>query len=195
MRLKEITDDIITGVLTRRVVYEGENNDPSLREGKILVPKAINYGLIDHSLLQKVKLNREVKDKFYTKMGDVIMKLSTPYDSCSIDREEDEGLIVPSFSVIIRGISVEYNPYFIMAFLSSKYAWNQIERLRSGRVLTILSNESVAELEIPEFSEPEIKRISERYKNYLEFKRISSEIMKLEKERNDVLFFSKEASV
>ena len=97
--------------------------------------------------------------------------------------------------MIIRGIGVKYNPYFIMAFLSSKYAWNQIERLRSGRVLTILSNESVAELEIPEFSELEIKRISERYKNYLEFKRISSEIMKLEKERNDVLFFSKEASV
>ena len=195
MKLKDIAEDIITGVLTRRVVYDGEENNPSLPDGKILVPKAINDGLIDHSLLQNVKLDREVKDKFYTKMGDVIMKLSTPYDSCSIDREEDEGLIVPSFSVIIRGIGVKYNPYFIMAFLSSKYAWNQIERLRSGRVLTILSNESVAELEIPEFSEPEIKRISERYKNYLEFKRISSEIMKLEKERNDVLFFSKEASV
>ena len=195
MKLKDIAEDIITGVLTRRVVYDGENNDPSLPDGKILVPKAINDGLIDHSLLQSVKLDREVKDKFYTKMGDVIMKLSTPYDSCSIDREEDEGLIVPSFSVIIRGIGDEYNPYFIMAFLSSKYAWNQIERLRSGRVLTILSNESVAELEIPEFSEPEIKRISERYKNYLKFKRLSSEIMELEKERNDVLFFSKEASV
>ena len=195
MKLKDIAEDIITGVLTRRVVYDGEENNPSLPDGKILVPKAINDGLIDHSLLQSVKLDREVKDKFYTKMGDVIMKLSTPYDSCSIDREEDEGLIVPSFSVIIRGIGVKYNPYFIMAFLSSKYAWNQIERLRSGRVLTILSNESVAELEIPEFSEPEIKRISERYKNYLEFKRISSEIMELEKERNDVLFFSKEASV
>ena len=195
MKLKDIAEDIITGVLTRRVVYDGEENNPSLPDGKILVPKAINDGLIDHSLLQSVKLDREVKDKFYTKMGDVIMKLSTTYDSCSIDREEDEGLIVPSFCVIIRGIGDEYNPYFIMAFLSSKYAWNQIERLRSGRVLTILSNESVAELEIPEFSEPEIKRISERYKNYLEFKRISSEIMKLEKERNDVLFFSKEASV
>ena len=195
MKLKDIAEDIITGVLTRRVVYDGEENNPSLPDGKILVPKAINDGLIDHSLLQSVKLDREVKDKFYTKMGDVIMKLSTPYDSCSIDREEDEGLIVPSFSVIIRGIGDEYNPYFIMAFLSSKYAWNQIERLRSGRVLTILSNESVAELEIPEFSESEIKRISERYKNYLKFKRLSSEIMELEKERNDVLFFSKEVSV
>ena len=195
MKLKDIADCIITGVLTRRVVYDGEDNDSSLKEGKILVPKAIDDGLIDHSLLQSVKLDKEVKDKFYTKKGDVIMKLSTPYDSCFIDREEDEGLIVPSFSLIIRGLRSDYDPYFIMAFLSSRYAWNQIERLRSGRTITILSNESVAELEVPEFKKLERERISERYKNYLEFKRMSSEIIELEKERNDVMFFSKEASV
>ena len=195
MKLKDIADCIITGVLTRRVVYDGEDNDSSLKEGKILVPKAIDDGLIDHSLLQRVKLDKEVKDKFYTKKGDVIMKLSTPYDSCFIDREEDEGLIVPSFSLIIRGLKADYDPYFIMAFLSSRYAWNQIERLRSGRTITILSNESVAELEVPEFKKHERERISERYKNYLEFKRMSSEIIELEKERNDVMFFSKEASV
>ena len=195
MKLKDIADCIITGVLTRRVVYDGEDNDSSLKEGKILVPKAIDDGLIDHSLLQRVKLDKEVKDKFYTKKGAVIMKLSTPYDSCFIDREEDEGLIVPSFSLIIRGLKSDYDPYFIMAFLSSRYAWNQIERLRSGRTITILSNESVAELEVPEFKKLERERISERYKNYLEFKRMSSEIIELEKERNDVMFFSKEASV
>ena len=195
MKLKDIADCIITGVLTRRVVYDGEDNDSSLKEGKILVPKAIDDGLIDHSLLQRVKLDKEVKDKFYTKKGDVIMKLSTPYDSCFIDREEDEGLIVPSFSLIIRGLKSDYDPYFIMAFLSSRYAWNQIERLRSGRTITILSNESVAELDIAEFKKLERERISERYKNYLEFKRMSSEIIALEKERNDVMFFSKEASV
>ena len=195
MKLKDIADCIITGVLTRRVVYDGEDNDSSLKEGKILVPKAIDDGLIDHSLLQRVKLDKEVKDKFYTKKGDVIMKLSTPYDSCFIDREEDEGLIVPSFSLIIRGLKSDYDPYFIMAFLSSRYAWNQIERLRSGRTITILSNESVAELDIPEFKKLERERISKRYKNYLEFKRMSSEIIELEKERNDVMFFSKEASV
>ena len=195
MKLKDIADCIITGVLTRHVVYDGEDDDSSLKEGKILVPKAIDDGLIDHSLLQRVKLDKEVKDKFYTKKGDVIMKLSTPYDSCFIDREEDEGLIVPSFSLIIRGLKSDYDPYFIMAFLSSRYAWNQIERLRSGRTITILSNESVAELEVPEFKKLERERISERYKNYLEFKRMSSEIIELEKERNDVMFFSKEASV
>lgn len=193
MKIRDISDEIITGVLTRRVVWEEGNGDPSLlKSEKILVPKAINDGLIDHSLLQEVKLYKEVKDKFYTKKGDVIMKLSTPYDSCVIEKEEDEGLIVPSFSLIIRKINPKYNPYFVMAFLSSKCAWAQIKNSREGRVLSIINNVSVAELDVPDFNDEEIKEISNRYKRFLNFKRLSAEIISLEKERNDSLFLKNE---
>ena len=193
MKIRDIADEIITGVLTRRVVWEEGNGDPSLlKSEKILVPKAINDGLIDHSLLQEVKLYKEVKDKFYTKKGDVIMKLSTPYDSCVIEKEEDEGLIVPSFSLIIRKINPKYNPYFVMAFLSSKCAWSQIKNSREGRMLSIISKESVAELDVPDFNDEEIKEISNRYKRFLNFKRLSAEIISLEKERNDSLFLKNE---
>ena len=193
MKIRDIADEIITGVLTRRVVWEEGNGDPSLlKSEKILVPKAINDGLIDHSLLQEVKLYKEVKDKFYTKKGDVIMKLSTPYDSCVIEKEEDEGLIVPSFSLIIRKINPKYNPYFVMAFLSSKCAWSQIKNSREGRVLSIINNVSVAELDVPDFNDEEIKEISNRYKMFLNFKRLSAEIISLEKERNDSLFLKNE---
>ena len=193
MKLKEIANEIITGVLTKRVVYDGEGKDPSLKDGRILVPKSINDGLIDHALLQNVKLEKEVKEKFYTKKGDVIMKLSTPYDSCVIEKDEDEGLIVPSFSVIIRGIKAPYSPYFVIAFLSSKCAWKEIERIHSGRALSIISNETISELEVPDFSKEEIREISDRYIHYLKFRRLSSEIISLEKERNDATFLSKEA--
>lgn len=191
MKLKDVAEEIITGVLTRRIVYDGDA-DSSLQEGKILVPKSITDGLIDHTLLQTSRLGMLVKEKFYTRKGDVIMKLSTPYDSCVIEKKEDEGLIVPSFSVIIRGIRAPYDPYFIMAFLSSKRAWSQIERSRSGRALSIISNESVSELELPSFSETEMKDISTRFRRYLEFRRLSAEIIGLEKERNDILFLGKE---
>ena len=191
MKLKDVAEEIITGVLTRRIVYDGDV-DSSLQEEKILVPKSITDGLIDHTLLQTSRLGKLVKEKFYTRKGDVIMKLSTPYDSCVIEKKEDEGLIVPSFSVIIRGIRAPYDPYFIMAFLSSRRAWSQIERSRSGRVLSIISNESVSELELPSFSETEMKDISTRFRRYLEFRRLSAEIIGLEKERNDILFLGKE---
>ena len=191
MKLKDVAEEIITGVLTRRIVCDGDV-DSSLQEEKILVPKSITDGLIDHTLLQTSRIGKLVKEKFYTRKGDVIMKLSTPYDSCVIEKKEDEGLIVPSFSVIIRGIRAPYDPYFIMAFLSSRRAWSQIERSRSGRVLSIISNESVSELELPSFSETEMKDISTRFRRYLEFRRLSAEIIGLEKERNDILFLGKE---
>lgn len=192
-KFHEIADEIITGVLTKRVVREdGDGDSFILKSGKVLTPKAINDGLIDHSLLQEVKLYKEVKDKFYTKKGDVIMKLSTPYDSCVIEKEEDEGLIVPSFSLIIRKINPKYNPYFVMAFLSSKCAWAQIKNSREGRVLSIINNVSVAELDVPDFNDEEIKEISNRYKRFLNLKRLSAEIISLEKERNDSLFLKNE---
>ena len=191
MKLKNVAEEIITGVLTRRIVCDGDV-DSSLQEEKILVPKSITDGLIDHTLLQTSRIGKLVKEKFYTRKGDVIMKLSTPYDSCVIEKKEDEGLIVPSFSVIIRGIRAPYDPYFIMAFLSSKRAWSQIERSRSGRALSIISNESVSELELPSFSETEMQDISTRFRRYLEFRRLSAEIIGLEKERNDILFLGKE---
>ena len=60
MKLKDIAEEIITGVLTKRVVWEGEGDaSSSLEEGKILVPKSINAGIIDHSLLQLVKLEKQ----------------------------------------------------------------------------------------------------------------------------------------
>ena len=59
-------------------------------------------------------------------------------------------------------------------------------------MLSIISNESVSELEIPSFSEAEMKDISTRFRRYLEFRRLSSEIIELEKERNDTLFLGKE---
>ena len=79
-----------------------------------------------------------------------------------------------------------------MAFLSSKCAWFQIERSRRGRVLSIISNDSVSNLEIPSFSEAEMKDISIRYRRYLEFRRLSSEIIELEKDRNDTIFLGKD---
>ena len=188
MKLCEVAENIITGILTSRIVCEGDGRDsdslPS--SGMILSPKAIYDGAIDHSLLRSVKLEKEVKEKFLTSKDDVIMKLSSPYDCCVIERSEDCGLIVPSFSLIIRGIQSPYDPYFIMAFLSSRCAWNQIEKKHAS--LSIIRKETIADLEIPALSRPRIREISRMYREHMEFRKLCSEIIGLEKERNDALF-------
>ena len=43
----------------------------------------------------------EVKDENYTREGDVVIKLSTPYDSVYVDKAH-EGIMITSFGMVIR---------------------------------------------------------------------------------------------
>ena len=201
MKLSDIADEIYTGVLTRRVVFEegelaamSEAETVTLESARILMPKAIADGVIDPNQLQEVKLKKEVKEKFRTHLGDVIMKLSSPYDCCVIEDEEDENLIVPSFCLRIGSIDEEYDPYFIMAYLTSASAWKQIEKTMMGRALSIISNESVSELILPVMTPEKRREAGERYMKTLEFRRTAGRVIKLEKERNDSLFLSMEVN-
>ena len=59
MKLCEVAENIITGILTSRIVCEGDGRDSdSLLSRMILSPKAIYDGAIDHSLLRSVKLEK-----------------------------------------------------------------------------------------------------------------------------------------
>ena len=201
MKLSDIAGEIYTGVLTRRIIFEdselasmSEAETAALTSARILVPKAIADGVIDHSQLQEVKLKKEVKEKFRTHLGDVIMKLSSPYDCCVIEDEEDENLIVPSFCLRIGSIDEDYDPYFIMAYLTSASAWKQIEKTMMGRALSIISNESVSELILPVMTPEKRREAGERYMKTLEFRRTAGRVIKLEKERNDSLFLSMEVN-
>lgn len=201
MKLSDIAGEIYTGVLTRRVVFEegelaamSEAEVATLESARILMPKAIADGVIDPNQLQEVKLKKEVKEKFRTHLGDVIMKLSSPYDCCVIEDEEDENLIVPSFCLRIGSIDEEYDPYFIMAYLTSASAWKQIEKTMMGRALSIISNESVSELILPVMTPEKRREAGERYMKTLEFRRTAGRVIKLEKERNDSLFLSMEVN-
>ena len=201
MKLSDIAGEIYTGVLTRRVVFDdselaamSDAETATLESARILVPKAIADGVIDPNQLQEVKLKKEVKEKFRTHLGDVIMKLSSPYDCCVIEDEEDENLIVPSFCLRIGSIDEDYDPYFVMAYLTSASAWKQIEKTMMGRALSIISNESVSELILPVMTPEKRREAGERYMKTLEFRRTAGRVIKLEKERNDSLFLSMEVN-
>lgn len=201
LKLSDIAGEIYTGVLTRRVVFDdselaamSDAETATLESARILVPKAIADGVIDPNQLQEVKLKKEVKEKFRTHLGDVIMKLSSPYDCCVIEDEEDENLIVPSFCLRIGSIDEDYDPYFIMAYLTSASAWKQIEKTMMGRALSIISNESVSELILPVMTPEKRREAGERYMKTLEFRRTAGRVIKLEKERNDSLFLSMEVN-
>lgn len=67
---------------------------------RVLIPRAMSEGsIIDGELATETV--GDIKPEFYTREGDVVIKLSTPFDAVYIDREH-EGIIVTSFGMILR---------------------------------------------------------------------------------------------
>ena len=59
-------------------------------------------GLIEKKYLEPFVTSEELKEDYLTQMGDILIRLSSPYTAVIIDREEFCGLVVPSHFAIIR---------------------------------------------------------------------------------------------
>ena len=121
MRVEDIAN-VIAGQIMTRVTDEGADEDVV----PILVPKAINEGMIVREYLGKAVLAKPVDEERYTKEGDVVVKLSTPYDAAYVT-EDNVGLIVPSFCAIVRVKQEEkMNAKYLSAFFNTEFIRNQL---------------------------------------------------------------------
>lgn len=107
-------------VLSRvQAVADRGNGTPA----KVLLPKAIAGG-IDADALEEIMVDGEALASNRIKMtreGDVVVKLTTPYDAAYIT-EEFAGLVVPSHCVLIRDLHpAEIDARYLAYVLSSPY--------------------------------------------------------------------------
>lgn len=104
MRLETVATKILAGQIMTRSIAKEEAGDGVIKVCKVLSPKAIVSGRVVYKDLGEAKLKKEVDGEKVTQLGDIVIKLATPYDSVFIT-EKEAGLIVPSFCVIIRGVN------------------------------------------------------------------------------------------
>lgn len=197
MKLKDFIpegqDNIIAGLITSRYVpddFDGISNNDNITNIRILKPSAITLGKIDINNIENSLAWRKIPNEYIVKRGDVILKLSSPYDSAVIT-EESEGMVLPHFCCRFTNLD-EIDPWFLVAYLSSSYCQKQIERKCSGAIVSMLKISSIRELEIPNLSKSEQQRITERFKNGLKMKELGERAFRLNSELNDNEFFKKE---
>ncbi len=188
-KLKEIAE-LYAGVITSRVLYDGKGVEKG-REIKVLVPKAVAGGRVERGSLAD-ELLKDVSDdkisKFLTKEGDIVVKFSSPYEACVIQKE-DEGLLVPSFCCrVVPKSNSEFDIMYLLAFLNSSVVQEQIIRICHGRTIALLRKSDLEAIEIPEIPLEEQADIGKRYVAYLDFIEKAEELKKLEKERMDTVF-------
>lgn len=158
MRLEDIAN-VIAGQIMTRVTDENSNGE----EVKVLVPKAIVDGIIVKEDLGKAVLSKEVDEDRYTQEGDVVIKLSTPYDAAYVTND-DVGLVIPSFCATIRITDANLvDAKYLSAFLNTSYVRNLLTAKVVGSGRPMIKITDIRALEIPEVSIKDMKDIGEAY--------------------------------
>lgn len=182
----ERVSTIIGGQIMTRLTAKEESGDLVIEERRVMIPKCIlSDGTIDIDGLPIEKLKSIADEKKITKLGDIVIKLSTPYDSAIIT-EDAVGCLVPSFCAIIRcnKISKEY----LQAFLSTAGCKNQLKNQVAGSVMTILSVGKLGNVDVPNVDAVTQNEIGRRYIKTQEKMATLKRIIELEAKRNDIIF-------
>jgi restriction endonuclease S subunit len=151
--------EIVGGQILTRVI--SKNNDGT--SVPVLMPKAINSGVILKNNLGEAILEKDVKSDKYTRKGDVVIKLSTPYDAAYV-MESEEGLLIPSFCAAIRITNNELmNAKYLTAYLNTSYVRNLLSLIVSDTNKPMIKINDIRLLEIPNVPAQDMEDIGESY--------------------------------
>ena len=185
--LREMNIEIIGGQIMSRVTAKAENGEQAVVTRKVIIPKGIlSSGVVDVSVLPEEGLKVDVDEKRITKVGDIVIKLSPPFDAAIID-EASADCVVPSFCAIIKPTETIVADY-LLAFLNSSYCKEQLKQQVAGSVMTVLSVGKVANVYIPLAERHKQEEIGHSYRKTQHKLNIINQIIELEAKRNDVIF-------
>ena len=182
MKLKELGLELVGGQIVQRVIADVVRGEEVLdHERKTIVAKTIAEGLIDEEGIVVNNYKTTFDDKKLTHEGDIIVKLSAPYNAVIIDKDH-EGMLVSSFCSIVRNVT-QIDKKYLVAFLNSDVAQNQLKNSVVGSVMSILSNGKLGELEIPVPSKEKQEEIGSYFEKTIKNRILLAKIIKLEEEK------------
>lgn len=189
--LKELNVEIIGGQIVQRVIADPTKGEEILDpQRKTIVAKTISEGLINEEGVVINDYKTTFDEKKLTHEGDIVVKLSAPYNAVIIDKEH-EGMLVSSFCSIIRNVT-EIDKRYLVAFLNSEIAQTQLKNSVVGTVMSILSNGKLYDLCIPTPSTEKQNEIGSYFEKTVRNRVILQRIVKLEEEKLSTLLASVE---
>lgn len=162
MRLEEIAS-VTTGQIMTRVTVDKNAGEQVIDKVRVLSPKALVAGIIVKEDLGEAELGKQIDEDKYTREGDVVIKLSTPYDAAYIS-EENAGLALPSFCAVIRITNEEeMDAQYLSAFLNSSYVRNELTAKVIGSTRPMIKITDIRALEVPQIAMKDMKDIGKAF--------------------------------
>lgn len=176
MKIEDI-GSLIGGQVISRV--EAKIETEIIGKTEILVPKAIKNGTISHEDLSEINVKSKLDQTKLTQAGDIVIKLSQPYDAAYIT-EKDEGILITSFCLLLREIDTNINPKYLVSVINSEIYKEQAMMATSGATVPMLTKGKIKDIDLKLNlkQQEEIVRMSDKIKRKEE---LFNEIIRLEK--------------
>lgn len=162
MTLENIAS-VTAGQIMTRVTADKDAGEQVVESVKVLVPKAIVSGVIVKEDLGDAELGKQIDEEKYTQEGDVVIKLSTPYDAAYVD-EENAGIAIPSFCAAIRITDDDkMDARYLTAFLNSSYVRDELTAKVVGSTRPMIKITDIRALEVPELNMKDMQDIGKAF--------------------------------
>lgn len=154
---------VTAGQIMTRVTADTEAGEQVVKNVKVLAPKAIVSGVIVKDDLGDAELSKQIDEEKYTHEGDVVIKLSTPYDAAYVDKD-NAGIAIPSFCAVIRITDDDkMDARYLTAFLNSSYARDELTAKVVGSARPMIKITDIRALEVPELNMKDMKDIGKAF--------------------------------
>lgn len=133
-------------------------------EAKVLTPRAMESGrIVDDEIVYEVV--SKVKKDFFTRVGDVIVKTSTPYDCVYVDVSH-EGILVASFGLILRKKKdSDVDMRYLVMYLNQPQTRKKFQNLSVGATLQLIKKATIEGLDVPVITQERQNRLAVLYEN------------------------------
>jgi len=181
MQLGDIAD-IKTGLVLSRKKAEIEYTAKATY--KLLSLKNISEdGFLENDSFEEFVSNDELEDHYFTKEGDVLMRLSQPYTAVCIDKEYS-GLLIPSYFAIIKVDQSKVMPRYIAWYLNTWNVKKELERSQAGSRIPSTNQHVLKTIPIIAASLSKQKALIELYQLHQKEKRLYKKLI----EEKELLF-------
>lgn len=162
-------------VLSRK---KAEVNYNAKAKYKLITLKNItDDGLIDNDIYEEFVSNDELDNHYFTKEGDVLMRLSHPHTAVFIEKQHS-GLLIPSYFAIIKVDQTKFLPEYIAWYLNSFIVKKELERSQSGSRIPSTNQNVIKTLTVAWITISKQKALIELNRLHQKEKRLYKELIK-----------------
>ncbi|MCK9151537.1 restriction endonuclease subunit S [Methanobacterium alcaliphilum] len=139
--------EISSGLVINRFRRKNESSGlKKLYKYQHVTLKSVENNNIDLNLLETIESEREIDDKYLLKKGDIIIKLSPPYNAAFVNFDLGN-IVVPQNFAIIRSMD-NFDPEYLSYILNSQNIRNQLQRRVEGGALPIIKLSSLNQVKL-----------------------------------------------